>query len=351
MKKNERDRKKNLFDGNLVFGAKKFHKLTHRSESQNNHIREEQKYLLKYDKISNKYIRKKNYWKKINLCPVCKSKKRIFFTTRYGVEIYECNICNHRYMDPIPIQKIANKVYNLDQLGMKINISKKQHTIDKKKFSYILDIINQYKKIDNESKILDLGCGSGNFLNYVSQKSNVGICVGVEISDEYSKKFNPSSSKIQYINSDLESINKKKVGDQYDCITLINVFEHLYNLDEKIISIHKLLKRNGILLIIVPNGFSMSTNLFRNLSTNIIWKHLNYFSINSINYIFKKSKLFKPVFSETIISEIENIKSFLNGKPPYSGYGDPFNNFKFITPEFIHNNKFGSRILAVFKKN
>ena len=58
----------------------------------------------------------------------------------------------------------------------------------------------------------------------------------------------------------------------------------------------------------------------------------------------------KNIFFETVVSEIDNIKSYLSGKWPYDGHGDPEDIFKNITPEFIHKNLLGSRILAVYKK-
>ena len=52
---------------------------------------------------------------------------------------------------------------------------------------------------------------------------------------------------------------------------------------------------------------------------------------------------------ETIISEIENIKSYLCGESPYSGFGDPENYFSSITPKFIHKNLLGSRLIGIFR--
>ena len=61
--------------------------------------------------------------------------------------------------------------------------------------------------------------------------------------------------------------------------------------------------------------------------------------------------MFKAVHLETAITEIDNIKSYLVGEYPYHGYGYPENLFKFITPEFIHQNNLGSRIIGIFKNH
>ena len=52
---------------------------------------------------------------------------------------------------------------------------------------------------------------------------------------------------------------------------------------------------------------------------------------------------------ETVVTEIDNIKSYLSGEHPYEGFGDPKNIFAFIDPDFIHKNLLGSRLLGVFR--
>ena len=64
----------------------------------------------------------------------------------------------------------------------------------------------------------------------------------------------------------------------------------------------------------VPNGFSLATNIIRDKSPTFMWKHLNHFSKDSIKYFVEKNVNFKMVHAETMVTEIENIKSYLNGK-------------------------------------
>ena len=73
-------------------------------------------------------------------------------------------------------------------------------------------------------------------------------------------------------------------------------------------------------------------------------------AINDAVKMSKKNKM-KTIFFETVVSEIDNIKSYFAGKRPYEGHGDPNNIFKNITPEFIHKNYLGSRILAIYKND
>ena len=112
--------------------------------------------------------------------------------------------------------------------------------------------------------------------------------------------------------------------------------------------VSKNLNRDGYFMILVPNFNSLATKLMRNLSPTFNWKHTLHFNEKSLNYVAKKFNL-RCVYLETVVSEIDNIKSYMSGKWPYDGYGDPENNFSFITPEFLHEKKLGSRIFALYK--
>ena len=97
----------------------------------------------------------------------------------------------------------------------------------------------------------------------------------------------------------------------------------------------------------VPNSLSLATRLMRNMSPTFSWKHVNHFTEKSLSTLFVNHG-FKFEFKETVISEIDNIKSYMSGEYPYHGYGDPEQIFEFITPEYIHDNMLGSRLIGVF---
>ena len=114
-----------------------------------------------------------------------------------------------------------------------------------------------------------------------------------------------------------------------------DALEHTYDLNYLMKFVTKNLKKNGYFMILVPNFNSLATKLMRNLSPTFNWKHTLHFNEESLKILSKKYNL-KCVHFETVVSEIDNIKSYLSGKWPYDGYGDPENHFKFITPEFLH---------------
>ena len=99
----------------------------------------------------------------------------------------------------------------------------------------------------------------------------------------------------------------------------------------------------------VPNIESLASRLIREKSPTFAWKHVSHFSARSLKFLLKTNG-FECIHLETVISEIDNIKSYMSGEYPYHGYGDPLKLFDFITPEYLHNNFLGSRLLGVFRK-
>tara|TARA_A100001234_G_scaffold107286_1_gene94230 strand:+ start:1215 stop:2279 length:1065 start_codon:yes stop_codon:yes gene_type:complete len=336
---------KNKFDGNLVFGSKKFHKSTYRTGKgpANGKIVEE---LKKIVSKRNNDERLNKYWEEVKNCPICKSKKRSLFTKRFCLEIKECENCGLGYLSPRVKFKTAVKLYSNEKTNVPIYSSKTNIKMDKIKYKYGLSIIN--KLGSNQKRCLDLGTGRGIFLEVAN---NLGWeqCYGFDVNKNWKKKFIEKKG-ISLINSEWEKINNIYIQNKFDLITMWDAFEHTYDLDYLTKFIKKNLSSNGYFLILVPNFHSLATKTIRSLSPTFAWKHTLYFSKKSLNFWAKKNKM-KNIFFETVVSEIDNIKSYFSGKWPYDGYGDPKNIFKNITPEFIHNNHLGSRILAIYKND
>jgi len=347
-KEEERLLKKNQFDGNLIYGAKDFHEQTNRSgkgkPSSGFLTREQNRIVL--DTTNDRYKKiNPEEWEEVSHCPVCGDKKRDYFLTRFSLDIYKCSNCSHRYIDPRVKFEVAERLYKDDKTASDIYTEKMQVEVDEVKYNYGLEII---EKLTTNNRIMDIGCGAGVFLKEAN-KRGWNTCVGIDINERYLDIYN-DDKKVQFINRKFEEITTKDIGDNYDCIALWSVLEHLYNLGSIIKVMKKLLNKNGLLFILVPNVESLATNLMRELSPTFSWKHVSHFSPKSLVKLMELHGL-SCVFHETVITEIDNVKSYLNGHYPYHGMGDPKGIFDFITPDFLHSNMLGSRQIAIFKKN
>lgn len=149
-----------------------------------------------------------------------------------------------------------------------------------------LNLINSFKT--SEKKLLDIGCGTGDFL--VTCKNNGWDVVGVEPNKNArnlteSKICNKPNSTIFTDIKDLESI-------KFDVITLWHVLEHVPNLEDYILKLKSLLKPDGVLVVAVPNFKSYDALYYKQFWAAFdVPRHLWHFSKKAIQKIFLKEKM------------------------------------------------------------
>lgn len=105
----------------------------------------------------------------------------------------------------------------------------------------------QTKKFAPEkSKILDIGCAYGSFLNEVKDYYNISGC---DISEH---AISIASKRIPDANLFVSDINNIPLNTKYDLITCFDIIEHVPKIDEALEQLKKLLADNAILCITVP---------------------------------------------------------------------------------------------------
>ena len=152
----------------------------------------------------------------------------------------------------------------------------KKYTLKKK-----LSLINSFQS--EERLLLDIGCGTGDFLHYCKQH---GWRVdGVE-PNRKAKKIAEDKSELHLKNS-IEEINA-----QYDVITMWHVLEHVPNLLEYISKLKLLLKENGVLIVAVPNHKSYDATYYKECwAAYDVPRHLWHFSKESMSVLFSKVEM------------------------------------------------------------
>ena len=196
----------------------------------------------------------------------------------------------------------VQKKFNYDEIetGYYDNIYKKKTGIRSAwhhiKFLYLK------KKIDKKNIHLDIGCGPGTFLGQLKNTKCYGVDTAKKQIQYAEKHYKNNKRNFLLMKKTKIPLKSKSV----DSITIIELIEHLNNNEIKLLlkESHRVLKKNGKILITTPNYFSMWPLLefIINSVSDLSYKdqHINKFNIFKIKKIFDKKKF-----------KILNLKSFI----------------------------------------
>ncbi len=144
---------------------------------------------------------------------------------------------------------------------------------------------NKIIKLNKNDLIIDIGSNDGNLLSNFKKKHKVLGVTPEKIGKLAISKGIPTI--IDYFNKKVSSKILKKYG-KAKVITATNVFAHIDNINGIVKSILKTLSKDGIFI-------SESHYLLPLIQTvqydTIYHEHLRYYSLESLNYLFKKHNL------------------------------------------------------------
>ena len=105
---------------------------------------------------------------------------------------------------------------------------------EKKKFLKEIKFVKSFLKNENLS-ILDIGCGTGKFANYLSKYNRIKKIDAIDFSNDMLRIAKiKKNKKINYINSDFKKYHIKTFN-KYDCITfMFHVINYVHSEIKKI---------------------------------------------------------------------------------------------------------------------
>ncbi len=118
--------------------------------------------------------------------------------------------------------------------------------IKKSSFFHREDSLNFKEFIVPGSKVLELGCGTGNLLKSINPKYGVGIDISKKIIDEARK----GSEEIKFIHGDISKLSKIIFNEEkFDYIILSDTIGYLEDIQTTLESLHKFCKKETRLII------------------------------------------------------------------------------------------------------
>lgn len=259
-------------------------------------------------------------------CDLCGSAKYDFlFNAKDRLHGFEgafsyvkCRTCDLVYMNPQVCPDEICKFYPDDYGPHQIKPEKKRsgrhslrNKLGKNPFAKFV-----FYKLIKESRVLDIGCGSGKFLNEIRTATGCQV-YGVDTSQIAARTAKENYGLDIFTGTILES----SFPDSYfDVITARSYLEHVNNPSETLLKLFRLLKSGGDLVIITPNFNSLNSKIFKdNWYPLDCPRHLYIYSPMTITRLLEKSGL----LVKKIIYE-KSSKSLL-GSLQYYFYGDNYN--------------------------
>ena len=219
-------------------------------------------------------------------------KKDKFGTTEDEFGVVECQRCGLLYVNPRPTPAEMNQFYPetyswketfeagsfLTQWIRKLEKGYRYHLLK--------DEASKVAKWSGKrsARVLDIGCGAGDRLDVF--RSMRFETYGVETSD--SADYAKERLKLNVIKGDLFSA--RFPDDFFDLVTLYNVLEHTHDPVRICKEIQRILKKDGVLIIQVPNKDCLQFKIFKERWAAFdVPRDLYYFGTRTLSALLKKA--------------------------------------------------------------
>lgn len=264
----------------------------------------------------------------LDKCPICLSKdlaQKLHCTdhtsSKEKFTIVSCETCDFTFTNPRPKDESLEGYYKSEMYISHTNS-------DKGLFNWMYQAVRKYairtkltllKNITIFGHHLDIGCGTGEFLNACRQ-------AGFKVKGVEPSKLAREQSVNNYnlpVSGDTDLGQFK--DDTFDSISMWHVLEHVPNLIKTITEFKRILNKNGKIIIAVPNHKSWDSSYYSEFWA--AWDvpiHLWHFSKETIELLFNKNgfKLIKTksmLFDSFYVSLLS--EEFKTGKKKFiSGF-------------------------------
>lgn len=209
-------------------------------------------------------------------------------TTKKIFTLVRCKGCGLVFLDPQPNAEELKTYYPAEYRPHRAPAS--NHSV--------------YIKPEHPTKrILDVGCGSGEFLSRIATKEPNWECLGTDVNSQAVTQARAKGFDV-FLGT-LEQSGYK--NDSFDIIFMNHVLEHVPNPLETLKKANAILKPGGSIQLLLPNYQSASRILFHSYWYGLdVPRHLYHFTPSTITNLLRNAG-----FTTTAITFHPSPKSFL----------------------------------------
>lgn len=229
-----------------------------------------------------------------NTCPVCDQKIfsgylvcKDYYASKEDFQLVECTNCGFVMTQDFPSEDEIGKYYNVadyvshsdTKKGIVNRLYHLARTIALRSKSRIVKKYSEKKT----GLLLDIGCGTGYFLN--KMRCSQWVVTGIE-KDEGARRY--AKEKFDLNTHEHDYLFQLMKGSK-DVITMWHVLEHIERLDETLSKLYNILSDNGVLLIALPNKDSLDAQKYQEYwAAYDVPRHLWHFSPDNFELLANK---------------------------------------------------------------
>jgi 2-polyprenyl-3-methyl-5-hydroxy-6-metoxy-1,4-benzoquinol methylase len=175
-------------------------------------------------------------------CHICSSHSNTTYIEARGYRIAQCKNCGLWFVNPQPT------VEELRQFYATYDDGDQWRNLEERFNRGVRDAILQVKR---SGSVLDVGCGSGNFLRCMKEKGFTAF--GIEPSGSGSE-YARDEHGVQIFHGMIEDYLASHRDRKFDVITMLNVLEHVTDPVGILSKLSAVLASDGVLAIVVPDA-------------------------------------------------------------------------------------------------
>tara|TARA_E500000178_G_scaffold354064_1_gene421827 strand:- start:1594 stop:2322 length:729 start_codon:yes stop_codon:yes gene_type:complete len=175
-------------------------------------------------------------------------------------------------------------------------VKKNKKIIIKDYFKHALKLINKKYNKNNTFSLMDAGCASGFFLDYISKSYNKVKLAGLDFSSELLKIAKKDYPFIKFFNRNLLHRKLKKVDQSYDITTCLGTLHAFDNIKVPLKNLFAITKKGGTIIVFTlvnKHDVNVISRYQKNYGTDRTW----YTAFNNFS---------KPYWFQTIKSIDKN---------------------------------------------
>jgi trans-aconitate methyltransferase len=216
-------------------------------------------------------------------CPVCDSHTELAWR-HPEADLYRCPTCDHCFSRPSSIDEP-------EEYGPEYYTEVHRNWFNNPDLKLFRKLHAEIVAFNPTASILDVGCGNGNFLKYLHERSPSLRLTGVEICTL------PTIPEIEFRQGDAFEID---LGRQFDVVVSLAVIEHVADIQTYVRKLRGLCLSRGLVILLTVNDRSLTYATARLLHCcgfsrpfNRLYSkhHVNHFNISSLRQLLTSNGL------------------------------------------------------------